>query len=196
MTKNPDQRDDELIDLIARCAIRDQLALKKLYERVGPYLNGVAYRIVWHDELANEVLQEVFLQIWQNASSYRPDTASPLTWMTSIARYRALDRKDKEQRRLSNIPEASDDSLLESVADKDTPESGIMATQFDSGIKDCLSALNEKISQSIQLAYIHGYSREELAERFNTKANTVKSWLHRGSERLKQCLEAKINTAQ
>jgi len=81
-----ESKDDELIALIGRCALRDQLALKSLYDRVSPFLNGVAYRILGSDDLSNDVLQEAFIQIWNNASSYRVDKAKPMTWMCSIVR--------------------------------------------------------------------------------------------------------------
>lgn len=191
MDQERTQRDEELINLLSRCAIRDQNALKSLFERVGSYLNAVIYRIIQSDDLANEILQDAFLQIWQNAASYRCDMAKPLTWMTSIARYRALDRKDKEQRYSQNIVSSKDEDILETIEDERTPESEANSGHLDQPIIDCLSALNENISRCLQMAYIHGYSREELAEKFNTKTNTVKSWLHRGSERLKQCLENK-----
>ena len=186
------ERDEALINLISRCAIRDQKALKGLFDQVGAYLNAVIYRIVLRDDIANEVLQDAFLQIWQNASSYRCDKAKPLTWMTSIARYRALDRKDKEQRYTQNIPSTNDEEVLHSLADENTPETTVSQKHLDKPILDCLEALNDNISRCLQMAYIHGYSREELAEKFNTKTNTVKSWLHRGSERLKECLQNKI----
>ena len=98
MTVSPDSRNEELINLIARCAIRDQAALKMLFDCSGAYLNAIVYRIVKSDDIAKEVLQEAFLQIWSNAQSYRPHLANPMTWMASIARYRALDRLEVEQR--------------------------------------------------------------------------------------------------
>ena len=91
-------KNEDLINLIARCSIKDQRAFKQLFEQVGSYLNAVAFRIVKSEALSNEVLQEAFIQIWNNASSYRPDIAKPLTWMTSIVRYRALDILEKEKK--------------------------------------------------------------------------------------------------
>lgn len=189
-----ENRDEELLTLIARCAIRDQAALKALFDRIGPYLNSVAYQILRQDDAANEVLQEAFMQIWDNASSYRPHLAKPLTWMVSITRYRALDRLDKEKRLNKRFWVTDEQDVFDSVPDEKNPEQALQGAQLDRHITGCLATLNEKISQSITLAYVHGYTREELAEKFNTNVNTVKSWLRRGSERLKQCLETKIAT--
>lgn len=190
-----EHKDQELVDLIARCALRDDKALKSLYERLSGYLNAVAYRILKSDDLANEALQEAFIQIWENASTYRPHKAKALTWITSILRYRALDRLDKEKRYMHKfqIPSEEDDPINAIPANENlTPESTTMRAQDEGHILQCLETLTEKAKQSVTLAYIEGYSREEIAARLETNTNTVKSWLRRGSERLKRCLEQKI----
>lgn len=189
MTVPNNTSDDELINLIARCAIRDQVALKLLFERVGPYLNAVTLRILKSKEISNEVLQEAFFQIWTNAASYRPQLAKPLTWMASIARYRALDRLDQEKRMTKRFVELPED--MEDSPGGEEPERLFGAGQLKFHLHQCLLALGNNIKQSIELAYLHGYTREEIAEQFATNTNTVKSWLHRGAERLKLCLEAK-----
>jgi RNA polymerase sigma-70 factor, ECF subfamily len=188
MNAPTENQDDELINLIARCALRDQAALKRLFERVGPYLNAVAWRILKSHELSNEVLQEAFLQIWNNASSYRPHLAKPLTWMASITRYRALDRLDKEARSNSNTRAINEE---EDFPGGDEPEHSLGASQLRFHLHQCLATLGDNIKRSIELAYLQGYSREEIAQTLSTNTNTVKSWLHRGAERLRLCLETK-----
>jgi len=187
-------KDEELAALIARCALRDQRALKELYDRVSPFLNGIAYRVLHSDELSNEVLQEAFVQIWQNAESYREHLAKPLTWMASIVRYRALDKLQAEKRHRNRVDYEQETSALENLESNESPDGDYANAQLQAHIKECLDKMNDKVRESIELAYLKGYSREELAEHFNTKVNTVKSWLHRGSERLKQCLSTKIQT--
>jgi len=189
MTASPDSRNEELITLIARCAIRDQAALKLLFERVAPYLNAVVFRILKSDELAKDVLQEAFLQIWTNAASYRPHLANPLTWMASIARYRALDRLDVEQRLRERFVSSDHDYLLDEHLSSQNPEQDVSTSQLKFNLHKCLLALSDNIKRSVELAYLYGYSREEIAQKFSTNTNTVKSWLHRGAERLKLCLE-------
>jgi RNA polymerase sigma-70 factor, ECF subfamily len=189
MTVALDSRNEELINLIARCAIRDQAALKNLFERVGPYLNAVVYRILKSDDLAKDVLQEAFLQIWTNAASYRPHLANPMTWMASIARYRALDRLEVEQRLRERFVSADHEYSLDEHLSTQNPEQDASASQLQFNLHRCLLALSDNIKRSVELAYLYGYSREEIAEKFSTNTNTVKSWLHRGAERLKLCLE-------
>lgn len=188
MTENNDNRDEALVNLIARCALRDQAALKQLFDRVGPYLNAVAWRILKSTDLSNEVLQEAFLQIWENAASYRPHLAKPLTWMASITRYRALDRLDKEMRAGVHTRAIDEE---EDFPGGHEPEDALGASQLRFHLHHCLATLGDNIKRSIELAYLQGYSREEIAQKLSTNANTVKSWLHRGAERLRLCLEAK-----
>ena len=218
--------DQELIDLLARCQMKDQRAIKVLYDRLAPHLNGVAYRIVQSDELSNEVLQEAFVQIWQNAGSYEFKRSKPLTWITSIVRYRAIDKLQQEQRHrhLAVLDEVDSDNrqqdgvhdaadmsaagqlatgetdagemapVAPSLTTTDTPDGEYARWQLRRQVQQCLEPMNDKVRQCIELAYLMGYSREELAQRFDTRVNTVKSWLHRGSERLKQCLQSKNQT--
>lgn len=183
--------EEELITLIARCALRDKKALKSLYDKTSAYMNAIAYRIVRSPELCSDVLQEAYLQIWSNATSYRPDQAKAMTWMSSIVRYRAIDRRDHESRYRDRTVEWNDDTEETYVVDQDTPERLAINDQLQDQLVHCLEQLNDRVKLSIQMAYLEGHSREEIASRFKTNANTVKSWLHRGADALKQCLEAK-----
>jgi len=187
-------RDDELIALIARCAIRDQTALKELFDRLAPYLNGVALRIVRSEDSSNDVLQEAFIQIWQNASSYRPHLSKPLTWLTSIVRYRALDRFAQEKSLREKFNQELTDEEFSAIPDDSCPVHAASTDQMRNQLANCLASLSASIKESVELAYLHGYSRDEIAGHMNTNSNTVKSWLHRGAQRLKQCLETRLQT--
>jgi len=94
---------DRLETLLAKSALGDQAAFAEIYDSAAAKLNGIAYRIVRNVDSANEVLQEAFVQIWNNASEYRADKAEPMTWMASIVRYRAYDRLRFEKRRIEKI---------------------------------------------------------------------------------------------
>jgi len=191
-----DETDKELVALVARCALRDQGALKTLFDRLGPYLNAVAFRILKSEELSNDVLQDAFIQIWLNAASYRPDLARPLTWITSIVRYRALDRLAKERKhQVREFNDEDGSETFNALCSADDPEQQAHMDHLQTLIAICMQRLTDNSRRSIQLAYLEGYSREEIANSLQTNVNTVKSWLHRGAERLKQCLEAKTETS-
>ncbi|MGR6871540.1 RNA polymerase sigma factor [Pseudomonas sp. HK3] len=181
----------ELTDLLAHCALRDQKALETLYKKTAAYLNTVAYRILGSSDSSNDVLQESFIQIWENAASYTQAQGNPTTWMTSIVRYRAID-KLRHEKRHQNRPhhEEESDILLNTPCD-DTQEEVFSRFRLNEQLQECLSAMNHKFKQSIELAYLYGYSREELADTLGANVNTVKSWLKRGGVKLKNCMEGR-----
>lgn len=188
-----DQKEYE--ELLARCALKDQSALKKLFDNTSGYLNAIANRMLKSDELANDVLQEAFIQIWENAGRYQPGLGKPLTWMTSIVRYRSLDLIEKQKRYGQKFISSDDyDDIIDSVPDdiNDNPETTLVNASLLNDITVCLNEeSNENVRQSIKLAYLEGFSREEIANCLKANVNTVKSWLHRGSERLKLCMAKK-----
>lgn len=188
------QSNGELVNLIARCAIQDQQAFESLYQKTSAYLNSVAFRIVKSEEVSNEVLQEAFIQIWRNAHLYREGMAKPITWLTSIVRYRALDRLELEKRhgRFANTEE---EASVDEIEDTRGPQKALESEQKVKDILDCLQGLNDKVKRSLELAYLHGYSREELAEKLDSNVNTIKSWLHRGADKLRKCLDLKSEAA-
>jgi RNA polymerase sigma-70 factor (ECF subfamily) len=182
---------EELISLLARCALRDQSALELLYQKTSAYLNAVAYRIVGSADSSNDVLQESFVQIWNNATRYTAAQGNPTTWMTSIVRYRAIDKIRHEGRHQNRPHHEEETEILLSTASEDTQEEVYSRFRLNEELKKCLNAMNDKFKQSIELAYLHGYSREELAETLGTNINTVKSWLKRGGAQLKICMQGK-----
>ena len=183
-----DDRDARLAELLARCALRDQSALRLLYEEVAAKLNGIAFRITRAQDIAEDVLQISFTQIWNDAERYRPDLARPLTWMTSIVRHRALDRL-KADRRRSNVIDDNVELEADELASGDRgPMEHFALSESQGELRSCLERLSERQQQAVMLAYYYGYSREEIAAKLNSAVGTVKSWLHRGLQRLEQCL--------
>lgn len=182
-------RDELLKALIKRCAAEDQSALRVLYDETSAYLNRVSFNIVRSEDWSNDVLQEGFIQIWRNASNYREELSAPLTWMSSIIRYRALDKIAYEKRHAGH---AELESIVDSLASSnDTPEDGMQKSDEQRAFLECMATLDSRSKRCVQLAYIHGCSREEMAQAFETNTNTIKSWLHRSVKRLSTCLEKK-----
>ncbi|PKH89221.1 RNA polymerase sigma factor [Colwellia sp. Bg11-28] len=175
---------NKLIELIARCSLKDDKSMKELYQLTSHYLNQVAYNILRSQEFSDDVLQDGFLQIWKNASTYRPDKSRALTWMTSIIRYRALDKLALERRHYIQRDPSMDLENISSFAYNVSHED----FEPNSNLSNCLEKLNEDKRRCIKLAYIYGYSRDELASAFNTNTNTVKSWLLRSARLLKKCM--------
>ncbi len=187
-----DAKDEELAKLLKRCALKDEAALKQLYDQLSPWLTGVAFRILKSAELSNDVLQEAFVQVWNNAASYRPEKAKPLTWICSILRYRALDRLDKEKKHQDKRVDDEDLHALDNYVSADNVERAVQDSEVSAHLNDCLQTISERLRTCIKLAYLYGYSRDEIAEHFASPVNTVKSWLRRGAEKLRECLETKL----
>ncbi len=175
-------------ELIERCVEHEQPALRELYERTAAQLFGVLIRILQSEDLAQEALQDVFVRIWQRADSYRPARGSALTWMMSIARYRALDIRRSRSHELT-IGEAMDDL----PADESAPEVDLLTTvQRDAEatqLKDCLDELTLMQRNSVSLAYLSGLTHPEIAIVLGAPLGTVKSWVRRGLASLKECVE-------
>jgi len=176
-----------LHDLMARSALRDQKAFADLYRHTSAKLFGVAMRILRREDWAEEVLQESFVSIWNHADGYSSSKSAPMTWMTAIVRNRALDWL-----RRPNFEVADDnyEILLESVADEaDGPDLLLSKDRDGQALAECLKQLSGNQRQSIALAYVHGLSHGELSQHLKEPLGTVKTWIRRGLERLKGCLD-------
>jgi RNA polymerase sigma-70 factor (ECF subfamily) len=145
----------------------------------------VALRCVGRRELAEEIVQESFVRIWNNASRYDPSLAAPMTWMVNITRHLAIDLL----RRRHEVP--LDDAHLQALND-----GGLSAhEQLDqareaAALNRCLDDLEGMQRQSILTAYFHGLSNAALARQLSAPLGSVKSWIRRGMERLRRCLES------
>ena len=175
--------------LLAAVGRRDALAFRKLYDATSAKLFGFALRILVKRELAEEVLQESFVNIWNNASSYQAGLAAPMTWMTTIVRNKAFDML----RRLDNTVEIDADTFDKEVMEalESTNPTPIEALQMSGDAKalaKCFSRLEGLHRQAIALAFYHDLSHSEVAEQMKLPIGTVKTWIRRGLERLRLCL--------
>jgi len=176
-------------NLLARIALKDQAALQLLYKKVASRLNGIAMKILNDADLSNDILQETFLQIWNKAGEYRRDQGEPMTWMTSLLRYRALDKlraENREQKRRNQYEEVQE---LFGETSSESPVAVMLQKDTDSKLNLCLENLDMLNRNAILMAYYYGYSREDIAVHVEQPINTVKSWLKRGLTRLAQCLD-------
>ena len=181
-----EQRNQKLRELLAASALHDRQAFSQLYEMTSAKLYGVILRILNRSEWAEDCLQEAYVKVWNKAGTYRPQLASPMTWMATIARNQALDllrRRHREVREsdVNSFPEEVDKDLL--------PQDKLQVTDDGRKLNLCLEQLKSQQRQIIALAYFKGLTHEELAARTDTPLGTVKTWIRRGLEQLKRCLE-------
>ncbi|TGD99892.1 sigma-70 family RNA polymerase sigma factor [Methylobacterium nonmethylotrophicum] len=174
-----------MADLIARVAAGRQDALRALYERTAPKLFGLILRIVRDRGTAEDVLQDAYLRVWQNAGRYAPEAGRPMAWLAAIARHRAIDL----MRQKGEVPmRAGDDEedWLQRIADPRDREAEFLSRD---ALLTCLARLDPVQRDCVVRAYCEGLSREELAVRYDRPVNTVKTWLHRGLALLRGCLD-------
>jgi RNA polymerase sigma-70 factor, ECF subfamily len=175
---------NDLVRLLARVAHRDREAFAQLYAATSAKLYGVILRISRRRDLADEILQEVYVKIWEHAGTFVPGRASPVSWMAAIARNRALDEvRRKTPVALEDMPagfEVADPLPLASETLERAEELQRLLA--------CLDGLEPQKAEIVKLAYLNGLSRDALATRFGHPAATIKTWLHRSLKQLKECL--------
>jgi RNA polymerase sigma-70 factor, ECF subfamily len=173
----------DLVEALERTAQGDRLAFKRVYAATSSKLFGIVVRILGRRELAEEVLQEVYIRVWQRAAEYDPSAGSPITWLVSIARNRALDEaKRKTMRSLDEL------SKVEQIPSDDDPLADYERKEERLRVQACLDRLDAEKSEIVRLAYYYGMTREEIAARVNQPVSTVKTWLRRTLAQLKDCL--------
>jgi RNA polymerase sigma-70 factor (ECF subfamily) len=174
----------ELIWLLASVAKGDEAAFERLYAATRAKLFGVVLRILRRQDLAEEVVQEAYVKIWNNAGQFNPAMASPITWMVSIARNRAID----VVRKRSEASIEDEPAAMEVASDTPDPLARREMTEELKRILECVGQLEPERQKLVLLAYYNGWSREQLSEKFNTPLNTVKTWLRRSMIDIRQCL--------
>ncbi|MGC2786201.1 MAG: sigma-70 family RNA polymerase sigma factor [Roseiarcus sp.] len=176
---------DDLTQLLARIAARDTTAFAALYKQTSAKLYGVVARILKRSDVAADVLQEVYVRVWEKAGEFDSAKGSALAWMATIARNRALD----EVRRVRPVS-LEDQQGFEPAAEAVDPLGARERSEGLARLIDCLQGLDEEKRAMVLLAYYRGLSREALAKRFGRPVPTIKTWLHRSLAQLRDCLKS------
>ncbi|MES2024667.1 MAG: sigma-70 family RNA polymerase sigma factor [Pseudomonadota bacterium] len=174
---------------LAATARKDGDAFRSLYDATSSKLFGFALRILVKRELAEEVIQESFVSIWNNAAGYQAGLAAPMTWMTTIVRNKAFDAL----RRLDSAVEIDADNFDKEVMDAlestdPTPIEALQISDESKALARCFAKLESMHRQAIALAFYHDLSHSEVATQLALPIGTVKTWVRRGLERLRLCL--------
>lgn len=184
-------RSARVTSLLSRIALGDQAAFAEFYEVTSAHLYGVALRIVRDGPAAEEILQEAYVSLWHHAASYEIAKSQPMTWLTSIVRNRCLDQlRRREIDTVSLSPDDDDDApACDPPSDAMTPGEMLLAGAQARSVRDCVERLEAGPRQAIALAFYQGMSHAELAAQLREPLGTVKSWVRRGLERLRHCLD-------
>ena len=185
----PESPDSQLIALLDRIALADELALKELYGLTSSKLYGVAVRVVTNREWAEDVLQEAFLNIWKVAGTYKASLSPPMAWMGLLVRSRGLDFLRRRASDRADRMQELDEVITDTVAgDSPNPMDTTQASEQAWALHQCLSQLENKQREVVSLAYLRDLSHSELAEQLKLPLGTVKTWIRRGLEQLRGCM--------
>ena len=174
----------DLDALLTKVGDGDRAAFDAVYARTATKLFSVAVRILRDRHDAEEAFQETYVRVWRGAGSYQRQTASPMSWLLTIARNAAIDRL-RRRRRIDETVE------LTSEPDDDAPdpEASAIAADDAARLQACLDELESGRAELIRQAYFQGASYAELAKAHGTPLGTVKSWMRRSFAKLRLCLE-------
>ena len=176
--------------LLSRVAMGDQGAFAEFYDLTASHLYGVAVRILKDAAAAEEILQEAYVNVWHHAGSYEVAKSQPMTWLTSIVRNRCLDQLRRREIDTVTLASDDDDAPEHDVSDDAmTPAVMLLAGAEARSVRNCVETLDAGPKQAIALAFYHGLSHAELAAHMRQPLGTVKSWVRRALERLKDCLD-------
>jgi len=177
--------EDQYLDgLLARVARGDQAAFEAVYDQLAASVYGLIRKVLRNPSQAEEVTQEVLLEVWRAASRFDPARGSAAAWALTIAHRRAVDRVRSEnassrREQKAAEPEPAEDDVAETVA----------ATLEHQRVRRCMGGLTELQRESIKLAYYSGYSYPQVAKLLGVALSTVKTRIRDGLIRMRDCLE-------
>lgn len=180
------ERDQDLVSLVERVATGDQSALAALYDSTNRFIYSLILRVLGDMGSAEEVLIDVYTQLWRQAASYDANRGAPLAWMATIARSRAIDRLRsswQDQHRKESL-----DVLGDAPANTASPEESAAASERQRYVREALNLLTPEQRRVIELAYYSGLSHSEIAEKLNQPLGTVKTRTRLGMMKLREAL--------
>ena len=181
----PNVANERLVALLAQAGLGNRRAFADLYEATKSKLFAVSLRIVRERHIAEEVLQDSFVNIWNNATKYAVAQSAPMTWMTAIVRNRSL---DIVRRPFLEVQDEEDYFASNMEDERPGPDAQLVARRDQVNIERCMKGLDGEQQQTISLAFFQGLSHAEVASHLGKPLGTVKTHIRRGLLKLKNCL--------
>jgi len=172
---------------MVRLAEGDSAALEEIYQATRVKLFGICFRILGDRKEAEDALQDVYVNLWQRADRYDPERASPISWLATFARNRAVDRLRTGKVRGGAVPVEEANPLPDEAPLADAL---LVDAERTAQIHTCIKTLDDNTAKHIRSAFFDGYTYAQLAEAADVPLGTMKSWIRRGLQKLRQCLEA------
>jgi len=180
----PEPAQENDVELLKAIVARDEVALAQLYDRYRVILFGLLMRILNNREEAEDVLQEVFLQVWRKAEDFDEDRGRPFTWLVTLARSRGIDRLRTLGAR-ERVAEASAREVPEEVSDA---AADAFKSEQRGIVSDALAKLPDEQKRPLMLAYFDGLTQSEIATHLGAPLGTVKTRMRTGLMRLRELL--------
>ena len=194
MNARPEQ--DELDAELVRAAARgDERAYASLYDRYSPILFGLLLRILHSRAEAEDVLQEVFLQVWQQARSFDQSRGRAFTWLVTLARSRAIDRLRSVESRERAARRSAEEGAPERAAAEEGADAAAERAEQAAVVQEALAQLPEEQRRTLLLAYLDGMSQSEIAAKTGQPLGTVKTRTRAGLKKLGELLRGRMGEA-
>ena len=174
---------DGLEALIARIALGDREAFSGLYDATSGKLFAVCLRVLSDRAAAEDSVQDIYVKIWNNADRYQVTGHSPMSWLITIARNTAIDRL-RARRPESDLADFGD----RLAAPGRTPEQSAVEASEAKRIIRCLDEIDADRRAAIVGAYLNGQTYRQLSEKFDVPLNTIRTWLRRGLDAVRECM--------
>lgn len=176
----------ELTAAMQRLAAGDEAALDQIYRATSAKLFGICLRILNDTKEAEDALQDVYVSLWKRADRFDPERASPISWLATFARNRAIDRLRTGKVRKGAVPV---DEAMELPDQAPLAEALLIDDERNERIHHCIETLQDNQRDNIRTAFFDGATYAELAEQADVPLGTMKSWIRRGLQNLRKCLE-------
>ena len=186
MTPASQEAREALKAAMARLASGDRSALEDIYRATSAKLFGICLRILGDEKEAEDALQDVYVTLWRRADRYDPSRASPISWLATFARNRAIDRLRVGKVRAGSVAEEEAAPVADSTPLADAM---MIDAERDARVHTCLETLDENPRAVIRTAFFEGRTYAQIADQDGIPLGTVKSWVRRGMQKLKTCLE-------
>ncbi|NJK91489.1 MAG: sigma-70 family RNA polymerase sigma factor [Blastochloris sp.] len=173
--------------LLERLARQDSSAMSEAYDRFSGVVYSIACRVLRPGAEAEDVVQEVFIKLWNRAAAYNRSLGTPLTWIITMSRNQAIDKLRSLQRRSAVLLEHPED-LPESAEKEETQTHAVLDDEKAALIRQALHVLPRDQKHAIELAFFSGLTQMEIAEHLKEPLGTVKARIRRGMLRLRQPL--------
>ena len=192
MESNPAQQLEAEIALLRRVAQSDRGGFEELYDRFSGVLFSTAYRVLNNREAAEDVLQDVFIQIWEKAPLYDPTRGKPMTWAVTLTRNKAIDRLRSTQRRSRLQDDVQRESETFEQFDDRSSFDVVASGETSKLVREAIQKLSKDQRAAIELAFFSFLTQTEIAERLGEPLGTIKARIRRGMLKLKDVISPEL----